>query len=58
MLRFPPPRSGPEARKSTSAIHVSWLRALSDQMEERWLPGATGVKTMRLERASGEEGVP
>lgn len=58
ICRFPPPRSGPLARNSTSVAQFDRSSCLSDHTAPRWLPGAGGVRITLLERSSGRLGEP
>src|ERR1700730_11511135 len=57
-VNFPPPRSGPVALKSTSAVQPVCCRALSPHTAPLWLPGAGGVSMILFERTVGGVGSP
>lgn len=56
--RFPPPLSGPVARKSTSAVHNECNKGFSAHAAPLWFPGAGGVRTILFDRISGGSGFP
>ena len=58
ICRFPPPRSGPVARKSTSTAQFACISVFSVHIAPRTLPGVGGVRTSLSRRMSGGLGLP
>jgi hypothetical protein len=57
-VNFPPPRSGPVALKSMSAVHPVCCRVLSPHTAPLWFPGTGGVSMILFERMVGGVGSP
>jgi hypothetical protein len=57
-VSFPPPRSGPVALKSMSAVHPGCCRDLSHHTAPLWFPGAGGVSMILFDRMVGCVGSP
>lgn len=58
IVNFPPPRSGPVALKSMSAVHPVCCKVLVLHTAPLWFPGAGGVSMILFERIEGGDDSP